>query len=67
MVLKFPFTKVASTNGRHKYSGGRLGAAGVTGPDAMLVAKGDGGGISVASEKVAEVGVKGPLCLVDPR
>jgi hypothetical protein len=72
IVLKFPFTNAASTNGRHKYNGSRLVLVGVAGadnvgPDEMLVAKGDGGGTPVAGENVAEVGVVGPLCLADPR
>jgi hypothetical protein len=58
IVLKFPLTKAASTNGLERYRG--LGIGGVFGDGGT----GLGGSIS-AGEKVADVGVGlrfGPLC-----
>ena len=48
IVLKFPFTRAASTNGRHRYKGFRGAGGGIA-------AAGDGR--ESAGENVAEVGV----------
>jgi hypothetical protein len=60
IVLKFPLTNAASTNGRHIYSGRGLGTVGEGGSDlGTLAVGGAGGGMSVAEENDAEVGVDG--------
>ena len=60
IVLKFPLTNVASTNGRHRYNGRGLGTGGEGGASERVLELGaTGGGIVVVGENVAEVGVEG--------
>src|SRR5258705_5556217 len=59
IVLKFPLTNVASTNGRHRYRGKDLGTVGDGGVSGAIGLGATGGGIAVGEGNVAEVGVEG--------